>query len=370
MSIVQSFLEKVNLSGKEGKIVTDWPKIDVAVDSRAKSSRHATLRYVLLQPSVCFQDLLTEAHALALVGGTLRPFVHVGAELLGSDHSSVLEQALQADERVQQQNTGGSVSVVTPAFSAFTCDHVVPSSNVLLQLWSQGATGSDLDFRHQSRSSNSMIDELGQSLLRLMEKVPSGLVVFLPSYSYEAQLIRRWKSTGLWAKMDTIKRLYREPKRSQQVEPTLQAYAHDASKGAALFSVVGGKLSEGINFANDMARCVAVVGLPFPDCTDSELKEKMNLKDMSGGPVTGNAYYLNLCLRAVNQSVGRAIRHAKDYAAICLLDKRYTTDRRIQSGLPSWLTRGRTHCLGKSLSFQQHMDGLERFFDRRTPHGS
>ena len=41
-------------------------------------------------------------------------------------------------------------------------------------------------------------------------------------------------------------------------------------------------------------------------------------------------------MRAVNQSIGRAIRHAKDYATILLIDKRYAR-KQVQSKLPSWL---------------------------------
>ena len=37
---------------------------------------------------------------------------------------------------------------------------------------------------------------------------------------------------------------------------------------------------------------------------------------------SGQVHYENLCMKAVNQSVGRAIRHKDDYAAIIFLDHR------------------------------------------------
>lgn len=39
---------------------------------------------------------------------------------------------------------------------------------------------------------------------------------------------------------------------------------------------------------------------------------------------------------AVNQSIGRVIRHRNDYAAIALLDNRYNTSN-IKNKLPKWI---------------------------------
>jgi chromosome transmission fidelity protein 1 len=51
---------------------------------------------------------------------------------------------------------------------------------------------------------------------------------------------------------------------------------------------------------------------------------------------TSQEYYENVCMRAVNQSIGRAIRHRNDYACIVLLDCRYAKPR-IKQKLPAWM---------------------------------
>ena len=365
MSIVQSFLEKLTSTSKEGKIVTDWPPPGgVDQDSRSKRvTQHPTLRYVLLHPSAQFQNVLDEAHAVALVGGTLSPFAHVAAELLGTGY---VDEAAKADS-IMKASTDVSTSMVSSGVTAFTCDHVVPSSNVRLECLSMGPSNVKLDFRHQSRTSNAVCDEIGRALAEICKVVPSGIVVFLPSYTYEAHLMRRWKATSLLQSLQRHKKVHREPKSSQQVELALENYSRDAtSTGALLLSVVGGKMSEGINFANDMARCVMVVGLPYPDITDPELKEKMSSMDVAAAKnkssISGQAYYQNLCMRAVNQSVGRAIRHANDYAAIVLADFRYSTDPRVMSSLPQWLRRGSS---GVDKSFNGTLSRLTSFFDEK-----
>lgn len=50
----------------------------------------------------------------------------------------------------------------------------------------------------------------------------------------------------------------------------------------------------------------------------------------------GHELYTNLCMKAVNQSIGRAVRHQNDYAALILLDRRYARPE-IRQRLPGWI---------------------------------
>lgn len=133
------------------------------------------------------------------------------------------------------------------------------------------------------------------------------------------------------------KKVYREPKKTSDLDQVLRDYSRSAKhQGAVLFSVVGGKMSEGINFSDDLGRCVIMVGLPFPNAHSPELKEKMAYLNANVAPNAGQVHYENLCMKAVNQSIGRAIRHKDDYACILLLDQRYDKPS-ILGQLPGWI---------------------------------
>ena len=103
-----------------------------------------------------------------------------------------------------------------------------------------------------------------------------------------------------------------------------------------------------------------MVGLPFANRNSPELKEKMayleqaslthSARQAGGLPEdavdlkdAGSAHYENLCMRAVNQSIGRAIRHQGDYAAIVLADERFATPR-ISKKLPGWVGKHLQPC--------------------------
>lgn len=130
---------------------------------------------------------------------------------------------------------------------------------------------------------------------------------------------------------------------------------HDG--GAVLFAVMNGRLSEGINFSDDLGRAVIVIGAPYLNVHDPEVKEYVdahlrNAERASPGRSRAHItsdYLDNACMRVVNQtignsfskhwhvhSLGRAIRHVNDYAAIILIDQRYSR-KNMKARLPKWI---------------------------------
>lgn len=148
------------------------------------------------------------------------------------------------------------------------------------------------------------------------------------------------------------------------VDEVLAAYTErvNSGQGALLLAVIGGSLSEGINFSDRLGRGVAVVGLPFPNPHSPAWKARLEYVERhggTGGKIASREFLENACMRAVNQSVGRAIRHKDDYAVIFLLDRRYERDS-IRGKLPGWMKNS-----VRSKTYIDAMMSVEEFFESR-----
>ncbi|XP_045596543.2 ATP-dependent DNA helicase DDX11 [Procambarus clarkii] len=339
---ITEFLRALLHSTEDGRvIVTVGP-----------SPQKSSIKYLVLNPASHFHDIVKQCRSIIVAGGTMRPVSEFRDQLFlsaGADISRVHE---------------------------FSCGHVVPGEQIMPIVLSQGPTNVTLDFTYQHRGDTKVLDELGRVLVNTCTVVPGGIVCFLPSYDYEQRVFSHFTASGVITRLEAKKKVFREPKKSSQLDSVLNGYAKTVRltassttgvTGSLLFSVVGGKMSEGINFSDGLGRCVVMVGLPYPSTQSPELKEKMLFlnKHVSAGPdgkSAGSIFYENLCFKAVNQSIGRAIRHRNDYASILLLDHRYCRPSSIQA-LPEWISKHVQQCT----KFAQAFGLLRKFFaDKKT----
>ncbi|CBX94319.1 hypothetical protein IAQ61_006322 [Plenodomus lingam] len=334
---VQTFLLSLMNPSAEGRFF--WSK---------EESTGTTLRYMLLDPTYHFRDIIEEARAVVLAGGTMSPMSDYENHLLPYlDHSQIM---------------------------TLSCGHVIPPSNLFAAPVIQAPSGAAFDFTFENRNKETTLVDLGYSILAFAQHIPDGVVIFFPSYSYLHTCVTGWKRISttdsqqkLWQKIEQAKPIFLEQQSQQSrstqslvpkdaaIDSVLTAYsaavASGNGRGALLFAVIGGSLSEGINFSDSLGRGVVVVGLPFPNPHSAEWKAKMqyiSAKESArggDGRVAAREFYENACMRAVNQCIGRAIRHKGDYAAILMLDRRYGS-KRIQDKLPKWIRGSMASGLG------------------------
>nr|XP_028601374.1 ATP-dependent DNA helicase DDX11 isoform X2 [Podarcis muralis] len=312
---IEGFLAALTNANQDGRVIL----------TRQGTLAQSSLKFLLLNPAVHFAQVLKECRAVVIAGGTMQPVADFREQLL-------VCAGVGAD-RIEE----------------FSCGHVIPPDNILPIILCSGPSNQQLEFTYEKRGLPQMMAEVGRILCNLCNVVPGGVVCFFPSYEYEKQVYTHWEKTGVLTQLASKKKIFQEPKRANQVEQVLAEYAKSIKRcsqsggpmtGALLFSVVGGKMSEGINFSDDLGRCVIMVGMPYPNIKSPELQEKMAYLDKTMPKTTGQApgrtLIENLCMKAVNQSIGRAIRHQKDFASIVLLDHRYARPA-IFNKLPQWI---------------------------------
>lgn len=183
----------------------------------------------------------------------------------------------------------------------FSCDHVIPQDNLVAFGCGQGPNQIALNYTYSNRSTADVVNETGQALIEFCHVIPKGVVVFFPSYDYEDFVLKQWERSGILKNFEKKcnKRVFQEPKKSSMVANILNNYTRwiksSKDNGAILFSVIGGKMSEGINFSDDLGRGVVVIGLPYANKNSPDLSEKMSYLDTLGDNL-GNVFFVAFLL--------------------------------------------------------------------------
>ncbi|KAE8752827.1 regulator of telomere elongation helicase 1-like 1 [Frankliniella occidentalis] len=271
--------------------------------------------------------------------------------------------------------TSGTLSPLEPLKSSLGItfevelinEHVIDTSQVLaLSIGRVEKASLDARFNYRERNKDILYPAFGQLVLKVAEVSPKGLLIFFPSGKVKKDCLDNWNNTpfqdsSLYDAIEKQKVIYEEPKNSSDL-PGLQKVffkkiAEPNSKGACLVGVLSGKVSEGIDFKDDLGRAVIMFGIPFPPFMDPWVKHKRKHICEHRGEEADEDWYLSQGIRPVNQALGRIIRHQGDYGVVVLADTRYIIDQRIIKELPGWLKKAR-----EVVAFPQVSYRLKNFF--------
>ena len=292
---------------------------------------NSTLYFWCLNPAISFKTLDIDTKSIILTSGTLSPMTTFSGELETDFHAKA------------------------------ECPHVVKKSQVFSCILPYGKDGVELKGNYATTETLKYQDDIGLSILDIVERVPFGVLCFLPSYSMITKLMNRWKSTGLYAKLEEEKEIYCEPQNatSQKFQKSIDSFysSNEVERGAIMFAVYRGKVSEGIDFPDNHARAVIAIGIPYPNYKDPLIKSKQAYNNefyTKKDVLPGKEWYDIQAFRALNQALGRCIRHAGDWGAIIFLESRISSK---MHGVSKWV-RENTVCRNQ---FSNAMQDLEDF---------
>ncbi|KAJ7729669.1 helicase C-terminal domain-containing protein [Mycena maculata] len=172
--------------------------------------------------------------------------------------------------------------------TSFSCGHIIPETSLRTIVVGKGPRGGELEYKARKQGEETVIGELGQILLNFAALVPRGMIVFFSSYRFLNTAKEVWPKSGILGRFE---------------EGDMNGLDHS-------YALTSCPVIRGINFADDLARAVVIVGLPFANLGSPELRERMKyVKQLEekrgtrrppGQKDAAAELYENMCMNAVN----------------------------------------------------------------------
>ena len=194
--------------------------------------------------------------------------------------------------------------------------------------------------KYESRS----VDEYKRIAERIEEfrrHIPGNIAVFFPSFKVLEGTARH---------LSMARRIVQgENMSSAATGELLERFA--ASHDTALLAVMGGSLSEGVDYRDNLIKGIVIVGIPL-SMPDLETRARIAVFEKQFGSKGFEYAYITPAIIRAIQAAGRAVRNETDRAVILFLDKRYT-----------W--RGYSNLIEGSIGISKSMDymgEIDRFW--------
>ncbi|XP_012524836.1 Fanconi anemia group J protein isoform X2 [Monomorium pharaonis] len=282
-----------------------------------KKGKVRTMKMLCMNPAIIFAPLAHNARSVILASGTLTPTASFQSEL------------------------GAQFRIVNP-------NHIVPKDQVYVRCISQARNGEPLRTTYENINKWDTQDNLGNLVLEICNTVPYGVLCFFSSYNTMNTIHNRWMNTDIWDKLCELKQIFIEPQNNKNMHEVMREYrsvikessseSFRVACGAIMFAVFRGKMAEGIDFSDNEARCVLAIGIPYL-CKNNDINMKMDYNTANiktKGLLSGREWYTVNAFRALNQGIGRCVRHINDWGAVLLVDERFMQSK-YTDYLPKWI---------------------------------
>jgi DNA excision repair protein ERCC-2 len=164
-----------------------------------------------------------------------------------------------------------------------------------------------------------IIERMKAYILKICNNFPKNTMVFFPSFNYLLNFKRDFNFKNMNRYF-----FFEEQKMSQyalmDIVKDFKSSGLEDGKCSTLFSVMGGRISEGMDFPAKQLEIALIVGIPYPKPTAKQrgLQRYYELKFRKGWEYTVEAP----TARKLLQSIGRLIRDENDKGIAVILDKR------------------------------------------------
>lgn len=165
----------------------------------------------------------------------------------------------------------------------------------------------------------SIISKMWKHVSDICNRFKKNTIVFFPSYN----VLSMFQKNGNFGEIQRC--LYIEEQNMSQTQlmelvTDFKSSENRNGNSATLFSVIGGRISEGMDFPAKQLEIAVIVGIPYPKPTARQrgLQKYYELKFGKGWEYTVQAP----AARKILQAIGRLIRNENDRGVAIILDKR------------------------------------------------
>lgn len=292
------------------------------------------LKLSCLDASIAMTHVFKNFRNVIITSGTLSP-IEMYPKLLNFVPSTILEIGATLDRNsiCPLTITKGNDQML---LRNKDCEDTMNDPS-FVQLFFEPKEHTKLTTSFSFRSDSSVVRNYGNLIISLSKIVPDNIVVFFPSYIYMEEIITQWSLSDILSEILQNKLVFIETPDIRETELALKNYrkACDLGRGAILFSVARGKVSEGVDFENGYGRAVVMLGIPYMYTESIKLKERLKYIRQEYG-IKELDFLVFDAMRHAAQCLGRVLRNKTDYGLMIMADQRYSMQSKL-SKMPKWI---------------------------------